>query len=145
MLTVFGCNNCRKLECENGAECFEGDCLCEKWYSGEKCGLTFSRNYAGEYYGIIDSADRSLADTISFLSVEDIPNRLLIETGVYAEFENDSQLIIPTQLFALQNDTIPIAGFGSVKDDLLSIQYSNQYESTRGVLFSFKGRRVISE
>lgn len=145
MLFSFGCNNCRKLDCQNGAQCYEGECLCEKWYSGESCDLTFSRNYAGAYYGIIDSADRSYADTISFLSVQDIPNRLLIQTGIYAEFENDSQLIIPTQLLNYNNDTIPVQGFGSVREDLLSIQYSNQYESPRGVFFQFKGRRVISE
>ncbi|MDP4933455.1 MAG: hypothetical protein NWR30_01975, partial [Salibacteraceae bacterium] len=139
---MSSCNDCRKLNCQNDSYCQQGECFCGKWYSGEDCSLFFTRNYSGKYYGNIDSANRSFADTLRIDADTEIPNRLILETGVYAEFENDSQLIIPTQLYTKQSDTIPVIGFGQIRNEILTIQYSNQYEATRNILFHFEGKRV---
>lgn len=141
---MSSCNDCRKLNCQNESYCQQGECFCGKWYSGEDCSLFFTRNYSGKYYGIIDSANRSIADTINIEADDQIPNRLILETGIYAEFENDSQLIIPTQLLAFSTDTIPVQGSGSYKNDVLEIHYSNQYVN-RDVLFQFEGKKVVEE
>lgn len=137
----YSCNQCNKVDCQNGGLCSNGACLCEKWYSGENCGLLFNRNYDGNYYGKINSTDRNEHGVLKVFSDTIVPNRIVLDNGVYLEFQNDSQLVIPTQILALYNDTLPIVGSGEFKNDSLIFSYENQY-LTRSVIYSFCGTRV---
>ena len=142
---IFGtisCSPCRNLECDNGGYCQDGECLCLKWYSGESCQLMYNRHFEGVYIGQIDSSSRTIQSSLEILSDDEIPNRINVsETGVFLEFSNDSQLVIPTQLIVHQLDTIAISGEGTFKDEELSFHYSREFAQSRSYLFQFTGRK----
>ena len=49
-IITFGCNsNCKDVGCNDAGYCYDGACICDKWYSGESCSLLFNRHYEGTY------------------------------------------------------------------------------------------------
>lgn len=139
-------DSCRNLECGNGGYCYEGECICPKWYSGKKCDLLFNRNYEGLYEGTYADHERSYPTEL-FIEADPIPNRLNLPTGVYMEFETDSTLVIPLQSVVDNQDTFLVMGEGSIALEVIDFTYREQQDTegghvTSGRAYSFTGTRV---
>lgn len=145
---LWSCGNvCRNVECANGGECFEGDCLCAKWYSGVNCKLSYNRNYEGEYKGEGMVDNRRSTITIELKADTGIANRMWIENGPYFNFETDSTLIFPTQQLTLDDDTLIISGSGTYGLDHMNLLYgSSEDDPLSGqpskIIFNFSGERL---
>lgn len=137
LLTLNACQRkCGDANCSDHGFCNDGECLCEKWYSGDSCELLFNRNYEGVYYGEYTYENgmrmRSL-DSAVFAADVFIPNRLIEEyKGFYLYFETDSTLSIPEQTIRTPEDTLTIIGSG--RYDVSTIQFEYQVLSGEGEL-----------
>ncbi|GAB4384487.1 MAG: hypothetical protein Kow0075_16500 [Salibacteraceae bacterium] len=128
LLIAAGCGNrCDKVLCHNGGECFEGDCICSKWYSGEACDLMYNRNYTGTYLSERTSLSGNIVkDTITISAHSYIPNRLMIdEYELYFDFETDSTIVIPKQEWHMDSEaTVSITGYGEYSDMVFMLYFS---------------------
>ncbi|MCO4806593.1 hypothetical protein OAA53_02255 [Salibacteraceae bacterium] len=136
--TLGACkDNCRRISCENDSYCYDGACICSKWYSGDKCQLQFNRNYEGLYTGEATQGGRSVASTITLEADKDIPNRMYFtETALYLEFETDSTFTIPEQDLVVINDTLIVYGDGMYTSDHIEFSYGQAEESEHGTTYS---------
>lgn len=113
LMQLASCGDRCRSGCENNSYCHEGECICTKWYSGEQCQLLYNRNYEGEFLGEKREAERSEQNRIYISADEEIPNRIYIESGLYLEFETDTSLVIPVQIFRIDSDTHVVTGSGN--------------------------------
>lgn len=154
ILALSGCgDSCKRLNCENGSYCHEGECICAKWYSGDECQLFYNRNYEGDYVGEYtypEEQNRALPDIVTLTADEHIPNRVGLSTGIYLEFETDSTLVIPLQS-VVDYDTLVLSGEGKYGHDFLEFTYYVQPESSNNPalpgprVVQFKGMRVVEK
>lgn len=144
LLLVFsGCNNkCKELNCQNGADCYDGDCNCQKWFSGESCQLRFNRNYEGEYAGKEISHGRSMNETWEIRADGNVPNRMYMPNDAYFEFDSDSTFIIPRQAIEETGETIFIEGSGTYSLEEIWMSYTLEYSSGMVLQKQFTGTRV---
>jgi hypothetical protein len=138
VLTLGACkDNCRRISCENDSFCYDGTCICSKWYSGDKCQLLFNRNYEGVYTGESTQGGRSISSTITLGADAEIPNRMyLTESNLYLEFETDSTFVIPEQDLVVINDTLSIYGDGMYTSDHIEFTYGQAEDGDHGVTYS---------
>ena len=146
MFTWQGCNNpCRTLECENDGFCHEGECICQKWYSGDHCELKFNRNYAGKYYGRMveaNGAELRTNDTIELLAAYN-PNVLITSMGFDVEFDSDSSIVIEEQIVNTSNSNFEVEGTGKYDVDFILLDYSRKdTESGHVTTVRFEGNRI---
>lgn len=129
VLNLSSCSNrCKNVECNNQGICYEGECLCEKWYSGTDCSLSFNRNYAGVYYGefLYENGQRlRTLDSLELIASETRPNRLMHMNGLYMDFDSDSTLVIPMQRVIEETDTFYAAGSGKHISGRIYFSYSH--------------------
>ncbi len=138
---LWSCDNgCNSIECENAVTCHEGECVCAKWYTGDRCQLQYNRNYEGEYVGTFSSAERSQVENLIIEADEEIPNRMILPMGVFFDFIDEESLVIPRQQLVDQADTFVIEGEGTYSTDALDFSYSNSANAKEMV--SFSGKRV---
>lgn len=152
VLSTSSCNNgCRNVTCNNKGICYEGECLCEKWYSGIDCSLKFNRNYAGIYYGefLYENGQRYRSkDSLELIASEIHPNRLMLLNGMYMEFDSDSTLVIPMQRIVEETDTFYAAGAGKHISGSIYFSYNHyaEFEPTSAAnyfsLTTFSGELV---
>ena len=43
---------CLEVECLNGGDCDNGDCICQDWYEGSDCAIETRSKYYGAYSGL---------------------------------------------------------------------------------------------
>jgi hypothetical protein len=135
---------CKKTECVNGGTCYEGECICEKWYSGDQCELFYNRNFDGVFVGSYGTGNSLLPrrlDSIIVVADATIPNRLNIQNSFYYELVSDSSLIIPTQTVYSADHVIRIEGTGKYKTDWIRLEYFQTSsdangENTQTIIFS---------
>lgn len=127
------------MDCRNGGECFEGKCVCAKWFSGEECQLQYNRNYEGSYIGTYTDADRTAVETLLITADREIPNRLILPSGVYIEFVDEEVLTIPRQQLIEGEETIIVEGSGTYSTDRIQFSYVRHLEKE---VISFNGARV---
>lgn len=132
-------NGCASLDCKHDGSCYEGQCLCTKWYSGEECQLQFNRNYEGVYVGTYSEGDRSQLDNLEVEAHYNVPNRMVLPNGVYFEFVDESLLVIPRQQFFHDDDTLTIEGGGNYSSEALHFFFG--LDSDSDSLVSFSGTR----
>lgn len=124
-------NRCAADDCNNRGFCYEGECLCDKWYSGQHCDLAFNRNYAGVYVGEAFYANGGRmrnTDSLILEASQVFPNRLHEPEGMYLILENDSALIIPSQRIIQSGDTFWIEGTGRHEVGSINIEYTRYSE-----------------
>lgn len=128
---------CKKTECFNNGDCYEGECICEKWYSGDQCELFYNRNFDGVFVGSYSSGEALLPrrqDSIVVEADAAVPNRLNIQTSFYYELISDSVLIIPMQAFYESDTLIRIEGSGQYNSDWLRLEYKRTSSTEYGEL-----------
>lgn len=139
-------DQCRKVDCNNSGYCYDGACICDKWYSGENCDLRFNRNYEGLFQSSMDLMARNEIDTIRFFAHQSIPNRVYTTGGLQIDFETDSTLIIPVQELIIDSMQFSIEGSGQFGLDFYEIEYglSGEYDplDSRTSIYNFSGTRV---
>lgn len=139
-------DQCRKVDCNNSGYCYDGACICDKWYSGERCDLMFNRNYEGLYQSNTDLMARNEMDTIRFFAHQSIPNRVYTSGGLQIDFETDSTLIIHEQRLLIDSMAFSIEGSGKVGLDFYEIEYGlkGEYDplDSRTSIYNFSGTRV---
>lgn len=153
MTILWGCrDSCKKMDCINGSYCHEGECLCSKWYSGNDCGLQYNRNYEGKYsgeYTYPGSENRPLKEVVPIAADAEIPNRMILASGIYFEFETDSTLLIPLQSVVDTGDTLVLSGSGKYGQDVIGFTYTVQptagIETSQPQVVAFTGVRVKEE
>ncbi len=136
-LSLQSCDRqCTNTECFNNGSCYEGQCLCEKWYSGDQCELMFNRNYDGVYLGSFSTSSASLMserlDSIVVIADDNIPNRLNIENSFYYELVSDTSIIIPSQRFYRSNELVQVEGYGSYNSELIKLSFIKMSSSVYG-------------
>ncbi len=125
-LALTSCNRSCETDCNGRGFCYESECLCDKWYSGESCELSFNRNYAGVYYGEASYQNGTrirTADSIVLSAHPTIPNRLEEASGYHLILETDSTLTIPLQQVVADDDTFRIEGEGRHQVGVISFEY----------------------
>jgi hypothetical protein len=131
------CNKqCRKTDCHENGRCYEGECLCEKWYSGDECELLFNRNYDGIYKGSYRQQEGlfgRIEDSIIVDADQTIPNRLMVDQRFYYDIISDSSLIIPAQTIYTESDTLIVEGIGRYDADWIRLEYSQKPVRANGV------------
>lgn len=118
---------CRKMDCENDGRCHEGECLCEKWYSGDLCELFFNRNYAGVYEGSYLNNGAMVyrfQDSVVIEADENIPNRLHVDELFYYDVISDTALIIPEQSFFEDQIQYTVKGSGFYRVGWIQLEYT---------------------
>jgi hypothetical protein len=147
VIGVSACkDSCRKSHCENVSYCYNGECICAKWYSGDKCQLFFNRNYEGLYEGRETEGVRSTAVQYFLAADEKLPNRMNLEFEIYLDFDSDSTLVIPVQKFVDGKDTNWISGKGAYGIDFIAFQFGvfnlSTEEYTDEPMVNFIGARI---
>lgn len=118
---------CRKMDCQNDGRCHEGECLCEKWYSGDLCDLFFNRNYAGVYEGSYRNSGAVVfrfQDSAVIKVDENIPNRLHVNDLFYYNIISDTALIIPEQSFLEDEIKYTVEGSGFYRIGWIRLEYT---------------------
>lgn len=145
-LMFWGCDNCRKSKCQNDGYCYDGECICEKWYSGDDCQLLYNRNYEGRYKGVSYEDGRSVTKEINVIADLILPNRLHLQSGIYYDLETDSSFVIPAQSYTYNSDTITIVGDGHYDTGFISYSFNEQLDplvsKPSSVLQAFEGERI---
>jgi hypothetical protein len=146
-IITVGCNNlCKDNDCNDTGYCYDGACICDKWYSGEDCSLQFNRHYEGEYRAEVDAQALLTMDSLRILAHHSIPNRIYTLNGPYMDFVTDSTLIIPEQDFLIDSNWILIRGSG--KFDPNHLQYSfgevDSYDATAdaSIIYTFNCKNI---
>lgn len=143
---AVACGKCRDADCHNDGFCSEGECICQKWYSGESCDLEYNRNYVGTYYGTYE-----YSNGIEYRSIDSIvvregegPNMLILESGLNLEFVTDSTLLVPEQILNTTNATYSIEGEGVYSINFLSFEYIRVDEATQELSkVRFEGQKGV--
>lgn len=143
---VQGCSNpCRTQACENDGFCHEGECICQKWYSGEHCELKFNRNYAGKYFGrmvVENGMALRTNDTIELLAAYE-PNVLITSMGFDVVFDSDSSIIIAPQVVSTSDASYEVEGSGKYEVDYIELDYSWLNRDTDQIQrVRFEGSRI---
>ena len=143
----MGCNNlCKDNDCNEKGYCYDGACICDKWYSGEECSLQFNRHYEGEYIAEVDEQSRVSFDSLRILSHHSIPNRIYALNGPYMDFVTDSTLMIPEQELFIDSNWITVMGSGKFDPDHLQFSYGKigVYDPIGEVvsIFLFSGKKL---
>jgi|GEM_PF-2333623 len=122
-------NQCKQVVCENESACYDGECLCARWYSGETCELPFNRNYAGEYTLTFSGDGAGRLQHIQVIAAdEEVPNRMhLISEGIYFDFENDSLIVIPEQNVYYNEEVAMVSGSGEFTLSSIELKYAVEY------------------
>ncbi len=118
---------CRKMDCENDGRCHEGECLCEKWYSGDLCELFFNRNYVGVYEGSYLNNGPMVyrfQDSVVIEADENIPNRLHVDGNFYYDIVSDTALNIPEQSFLEDEIKYTVEGNGFYRVGWIRLEYT---------------------
>jgi len=127
ILIIYGCGDqCRKVDCRDNGSCFEGACICDKWYSGDSCQLAYNRNYEGVYVGVETKEGISNKTELVVKSSDDYANRLLIVDGIYFEFFNDSIISVPLQSVLSDSGEILVKGQGISSEGEIDFWYDIQ-------------------
>ena len=147
-LGLGACNDfCKETNCNDNGYCYEGACICDKWYSGEECDLMFNRNYEGMYVTEASPLSRMGADTLNIVAHSSIPNQVYANAGPYLEFVTDSTLVIPVQRIYSDSNWLTIEGKGKYGLDFIQFEYGleSNYdpEKTTTVQFYFKGNKIV--
>ena len=124
----------------NNGNCYEGECICEKWYSGDQCELLFNRNYDGVFVGSYGSGNTLMPrrqDSIIVEADATIPNRLNIQNGFYYELLTDSSLVIPSQTVYESDAVVRFEGSGEYKSDWIRLEYKRTTSVASGELEEF--------
>ena len=133
----LSCNKqCRKTNCHENGRCYEGECICEKWHSGDECELLFNRNYDGIYKGSYRKQEGlfgRIKDSIIVDADPTIPNRLIVDQRFFYDIISDSSLIIPAQRVFAGTHTLIVEGIGRYDSDWIRLEYSQKFVSTSTV------------
>lgn len=144
-LSLIGCNNlCKNIDCNEAGYCYDGACICDKWYSGEECDLMFNRHYQGLYIAEANENNRIKMDSLNVTYDEVIPNRLITDLGVYIDFVTDSTLVVPVQEVYIDSMMTIVEGSGKFGPNFLKFEFgkagvSNTME-LRTPIYSFNGK-----
>ncbi|MEZ4722574.1 MAG: hypothetical protein R2813_11935 [Flavobacteriales bacterium] len=151
LYTLESCgDSCRRTNCGDSGYCYEGQCICTKWYSGERCQLLFNRNYEGQYFGDDEGVHGPKSLELNLEADQEIPNRMIVDYGFYMEFETDSTLTIPVQSLVLDKDTLVINGVGEYSLETLNLRFAEVKSDGEDFLsdewvFNFSGAKVKSD
>lgn len=120
------CDPCRKLDCVNGGECYEGNCICEEGYIGETCQQEDREKFLARW----EASDQCIAGSNVFeldisegTEVRQLAIRGLYRYTVYDPVVigvvNDRNVNIPVQPFGHGQ----IHGEGTLNSTTLTIRY----------------------
>ncbi len=144
---TLGCNNlCKENGCNDKGYCYDGACICDKWYSGEDCSLQFNRHYEGDYIAELDERARVSIDSLKILVHHSIPNRIYALNGPYMDFVTDSTLMIPEQEVLIDSNWMTVVGSGKFNLNHLQFRFGeigiNDAMGDVVSIFSFSGKKL---
>ena len=129
LLLSYSCKkSCKDLDCQNGAECIDGNCICAPDYIGKNCEVNIWEAYPGLFTGtaLMYPYESIHVDTFKDANIE----LSLIQSqapylkwflndsqGINFKMKNNYDLIIPTQFLDVSGDTLEVelteySGFG---------------------------------
>lgn len=127
----FACDPCRKVECDNGGTCNDGECLCDAWYAGENCENYLLADHLGWYIGTITCGDQAFS-TNYYVEDGDAPGQLVLNDGFVAipmkfDAESTSEFTLSPTVDA---DGYTYSGYGSMSNEKLVVSITVQDQSS---------------
>ena len=146
-IVTFGCNsNCKDVGCNDAGYCYDGACICDKWYNGESCSLLFNRHYEGTYISEANQMARIGIDSLIIQPDQNIANRITSLNGPFMDFVTDSTLAVPLQEIYINSQLISIQGKGKFGSDFISFDLKGlaalDSRKADSIVYSFTRNRL---
>lgn len=125
---LFSCSDpCKTSDCQNGAPCVDGTCICPDQYTGPNCANLWRESVIGTYIGSGQcNGTQQPTETMSITpGSTDNPARINFNPGFFALMNGPQTFTIPQQLYfdAQAGQTITInTGGGSIQGQNLSLE-----------------------
>ncbi|GAB5540126.1 MAG: hypothetical protein Salg2KO_22290 [Salibacteraceae bacterium] len=141
------------MDCGDNGYCLEGECVCDKWYSGPECRAAYNKDFEGEYFGTKTVATRGIQRSFTLEADRIVPNRMeIVEANIHLEFDSDTSFIIPLQGLIWEGDSLWVAGRGSYETEAIRFTLGEQHPYSSNsefwqdhVLITFSGIRQSTD
>jgi hypothetical protein len=124
-MTVSSCKKdpCKKVTCQNGGVCQDGNCKCNLPWEGSRCEVDARDKFVGSWRGTINCGGSPREMTFSITKSSTTPNRILIDNEIYGELTSSSTFDIPNQTFDMDGTATTISGRGNLNGNQLTLTY----------------------
>jgi hypothetical protein len=123
-MTVSSCkkDRCKKVTCQNGGTCQDGNCKCNLPWEGSRCEVDARDKFVGSWRGTINCGGVSIEAVFSITKSSVTPNRIIIE-DIYGELTSSSTFDIPTQTVNVDGTAVTVNGRGNLNGNQLTLTY----------------------
>jgi hypothetical protein len=125
-LTLQSCKKdpCKKVTCQNGGTCQDGNCRCSLPWEGSKCEVDARDKFVGSWRGTSQcrGGDGPGLEVFSITKSSTRASRIIIGQ-IYGELTSSSTFDIPTQTFDLDGTPATINGSGTLNGNQLTLSY----------------------
>jgi len=124
-MTVSSCKKdpCKKVTCQNGGVCQDGNCKCNLPWEGSRCEVDARDKFVGSWRGTINCGSGPEETTISITKSSVTPTRIIIE-DIYGELTSSNTFDIPTQTVNVEGTAVTVNGRGNLNGNQLTLTYN---------------------
>ncbi len=124
-ITVSSCKKdpCKKVTCQNGGVCQDGNCKCNLPWEGSRCEVDARDKFVGSWRGTINCGSGPEETTISITKSSVTPTRIIIE-DIYGELTSSNTFDIPTQTVNVEGTAVTVNGRGNLNGNQLTLTYN---------------------
>jgi hypothetical protein len=114
-LSCNGSDPCTALNCQNGAECESGACICPEQYEGPECSDLWKAKMVGSFSGLGTCNNGNPTNQSVLISSGASPDRIQFDNGFFGRMITPNQFEIPNQIFtdSQSGNQLSIVGSGT--------------------------------
>jgi hypothetical protein len=125
-MTVSSCKKdpCKKVTCQNGGVCQDGNCKCNLPWEGSRCEVDARDKFVGSWRGTTNCGGGPEEEVFSITKSGTTPNRILINNNIHGELTSSNTFDIPTQTVNVENTAVTVSGRGNLNGNQLTLTYN---------------------
>jgi len=122
-MTVSSCKKdpCKKVTCQNGGTCQDGNCKCNLPWEGSRCEVDARDKFVGSWRGTINCGSGPEDDAFSITKSSTTATRIILGDRVYGELTSSSSFDIPAQILNLNGTAATVNGRGNLNGNQLTL------------------------
>ncbi len=115
---------CKKVTCQNGGVCQDGNCKCNLPWEGSRCEVDARDKFVGSWRGTINCGGGPEEEVFSITKSSATPNRIIIVGEFYGELTSSNTFDIPTQTVNVEGTAVTVSGRGNLNGNQLTLTYN---------------------
>lgn len=140
--TMAGCTDpCDDTNCQNGATCDDGTCICADWYEGDQCETETRKKFYGIYTGVYTQNGQTTNGSVELVEFTDNVQRIrLAGSNNYFVLSGSNAFDVPLQQVVTNQGTYTMEGSGSLNGNQLTFNVTQTFNGQTAIL-NFTGTK----